>query len=102
LEDNMTGWEEQMWAELNALPETDQIIVTAEWITRITQDVLPRLGKHRRSVVLDLLARPEWDPTKLAETIGARRGTITRLAEEGRAARREDRAIDGHPPLPVE
>ena len=84
-------WEEAMWAELAAQEPTEQIVTAGAWITRMTQELLPALGRHRRQKVLELLALPEWDATKLAETIGARRNTITRLAEEGRAAAREDR-----------
>jgi hypothetical protein len=86
-------WEEALWAELDALPDTEQIIASGEWIVQITQKVLPELGRHRRAKVLEVLALPEMDATRLAETIGARRGTITRLAEEGRAAARESRDV---------
>lgn len=103
-------WEEALWEELEALPDTQQIITAGEWITYLTQELLPRLGKHRRQKVLDLLAQPDWDATRLAESIGARRNTIVRLAEEGRAANRESRnllddyppLLDDYPPLPVD
>jgi len=84
-------WEEALWAELDALPDTQQIITAGEWITHLTQKILPELGKHRREKVLEVLAQPEMDATRLAESIGARRNTITRLAEEGRAMAREER-----------
>ena len=86
------SWEEAMWAELKAQSDTDQVITTGAWITRLIQEVLPALGRYRRAKVLECLALPDWEATKLAETIGSRRNTITRLAEEGRAAAREDRA----------
>lgn len=85
----MTKWEEMMWAELEAQPDTEQIITAGEWITRMTQSLLPALGRHRRDKVLEVLDRPGWDYTMLADSIGARRQTIVRLAEEGRAARRK-------------
>lgn len=84
----MANWEEMMWAELEALPETEQIITCGEWITHITQKILPDLGKRRRETVVSLLEGPDMDYSKLADTIGARRQTIVRLAEEGRADRR--------------
>lgn len=84
----MANWEEMMWAELEALPETEQIITCGEWITHITQKILPDLGKRRRETVVNLLEGPDMDYSKLADTIGARRQTIVRLAEEGRADRR--------------
>lgn len=85
------GWEEMMWAELEAQPETEQIITCGEWITMMTQKLLPALGRRRRERVLSILANPEWDYTRLADTIGARRTTIVRLAEEGRAQARQER-----------
>ncbi len=90
-------WEEALWQELEALPDTQQVIATGEWITHMTQVVLPALGGHRRAKVLEILAQPDMDATKLAESIGARRNTITRLAEEGRAAARESRVDNTHP-----
>lgn len=86
-----------MWAELAALPDTEQIIAAGAWITHITQTILPELGRIRRETVLTLLADPDWDATRLAESIGARRNTITRLAEEGRALRREHREVSDGP-----
>lgn len=85
-------WEEAMWAELRSQSPTDQIVTAGEWITLIQQSIVAELAKVRRDQVLDLLAQPGWDATRIAESIGARRTTITRLAEEGRAARREDQA----------
>ncbi len=89
------NWEEALWAELELLPDTQQVITAGEWITHLTQKILPELGKHRRQKVLEILAQPDWDATRLAESIGARRNTITRLAEEGRAMARESRERTG-------
>ena len=83
----MAKWEEMMWAELEAQPDTEQIITAGEWITRMTQTLLPALGRHRRAKVLDVLERMDY--TTLADSIGARRQTIVRLAEEGRAGQRK-------------
>lgn len=85
------AWEETMWAELDALPAEEQIVITGEWITRMTQTLLPALGGRRREKVLEVLAQPGWDYSRLADSIGARRTTIMRLAEEGRAAARVER-----------
>ena len=81
-------WEKTLWAELDQLDEEDRIVVAGEWIVRITRQLLPELGVRRREAVLAVLARPGWDATRLAETIGSRRPTVTRLAEEGRARKR--------------
>lgn len=86
----MSDWEETLWAELKALPETEQILVTGDWITRFQQDIVPALARWRRETVLKVLNGEGMDATRLAEQIGSRRSTITRLAEEGRAQRREE------------
>lgn len=82
-------WQETMWAELEAMDDVDQIVASGEWITIMTQTLLPALGQRRRRKILEVLNRPEWDKTRLAETIGSRSATINRLAEEGRAMIRE-------------
>lgn len=84
-------WEEALWDELATLPDTQQVITAGEWITYLTQELLPKLGRHRRQKVLEILKEDGMDATKLAELIGARRSTISRLAEEGRAVAREER-----------
>jgi hypothetical protein len=86
----MEAWEERLWADLEAQSDTEQIITVGEWITYITQVLQPKLGRHRRLTVVKLLQDPEWDAARLAETIGARTGTIKRLAEDGRAVIREE------------
>jgi hypothetical protein len=83
-------WEEMMWQELNAQPPIDQFAASGEWITRMTQVLLPALGRRRRDLVVGLLEDPDWDAGRLADATGARRTTIVRLAEEGRAARRAE------------
>lgn len=82
-------WEKAMWAELDAKPAVDQVSAAAVWISHITQKVLTDLATRRRDMVLQVLEQDEWDARRLAETIGSRRTTINRLAEEGRRARRE-------------
>jgi len=96
-----------MWAEIDAQSSTDQIITAGAWITHFQQTIVPRLANRRRRTVLELLAQryddgsPVWDATRIAETVGSRRNAIMRLAEEGRAAEREDK-VDEPPPLPVD
>jgi hypothetical protein len=82
-------WLEAMYAELDEMTEVEQITATGEWIVRITQEVLPALGARRRDMLLNVLDQPDWDYTRLAESIGSRRTAIVRLAEEGRARKRE-------------
>lgn len=89
-------WKEKLWDELDNLSLVEQFTTAGDWIELISRDVLVELAAHRREVVLQILALPEWDATKLAEEVGSRRGAILRLAEEGRAdararARNQDR-----------
>ena len=83
------SWEEMLWSELDGMEPTRQIIATGQLIALVNQELLPRLADRRRDVVCDLLRQAEWDATKLAESVGARRGTILRLAQEGRSRHRE-------------
>ena len=85
-------WEDQLLEELEKLPPEERIAVAGASIVHITRVLLPQLGDLRREAVLEVLDRPGWDATRLAETIGSRRTTIARLAEEGRARRRRHEA----------
>lgn len=88
-------WQEQLWKELEAMPDTEKFVATGQWITEMTRDLLPALGRARREAILNQLREPGWDSTRFAEEVGTRRNTINRLAEEGRAAARSDRlAVD--------
>ncbi len=82
-------WEQSLWAEIERLSPEERIVLAGEVIVQITRNLLPSLGDVRREAVLEILERPEWDARRLAETIGSRSSTITRLAEEGRRRRRE-------------
>jgi hypothetical protein len=92
----MSRWEEALWSELDEMPLDQQVVSCGEWITHLTREVLPKLGKVRRRRILEILAQDDWDATKLAETIGSRTSTIKRLAEEGRA---QARVAATHPSL---
>jgi len=80
------AWVQTMWAELEQMPPGQRIVACGEWISMITRVLLPRLGLRRRTEILDMLAQPDWDARRLAETIGTRTTTINRLADEGRSA----------------
>lgn len=83
------SWEESLWAELDQMEPTRQIIATGELIAQVNQGLLPALADRRRDVVCELLGQDGWDATSLAEQVGCRRGTILRLAQEGRSRHRE-------------
>lgn len=81
-------WQEALWAELDAMDDLDQIKTAATWIEVITHEVSPALARRRRAMILKVLAEPDMDATRLAETIGASTSAIRRLREEGRANER--------------
>lgn len=83
-------WRDQLWEDLRDRSAVDRFVTSGEWITYVTQQLLPQLRRERRQAVLDLLAQDGWDALRIAETVGSRRTTIQRLAEEGRALLREE------------
>jgi hypothetical protein len=83
------SWQEDLWTEFDGLSDIDQIRTAAIWIEYVTHTLSPELARRRRAKVEELLRRPDMDPTKLAESIGAKRSTIKRLNEEARAYKRE-------------
>lgn len=82
--DHPTTWHDTLWNELEQLPSVDQFVTSGEWITYITQDLLPALARHRRQTVLAMLDEPDATGTSVAAAMGSRRSTILRLASEGR------------------
>lgn len=82
------SWEDVLWSELDQMTPEEQFITAGAWITRMTQVLLPNLGYRRRDNILDMLNREGWDPLRVAETLGTRRATVSRLADEGRTRNR--------------
>lgn len=78
------GWVSALRQEMDALDPVERVRVSGDWIVWVTQILLPELGQYRRDQVNKVLAQDGWDPQRLAETIGSRTNTITRLAREGR------------------
>lgn len=95
----MSLWEDALWDELANMSSVEQIKATATWIADITHKLLPALAAARREQILFVLSLPDWDAQRLAETIGSRRTTISRLAEE---ARREARKPSDTPPPAID
>jgi hypothetical protein len=83
------GWEDQLWTELTEKSELDRIVMAGDVITRMMRDILPALADMRRSTIVDLIETGGYNATRLAESIGARPGTVARLIEEGRKKRRQ-------------
>lgn len=83
------SWQEDLWSELDAMDDIGQIQAASAWIEEITHTISPELARRRRFKVEEVLLRADMDATRLAETIGTNRNTITRLRDEARAHRRE-------------
>lgn len=84
------NWKDALWEDLRQRDEIDRFVTTGEWITYVTQELLPALSNERRRAVVTLLKQDGWDALRIAETVGSRRTTIQRLAEEGRALIRNE------------
>jgi hypothetical protein len=83
-------WEQTLWDELNQMTPDEQIIASGQWITHISRELLTELGAHRRRVIAAAVREPGMDDGRLADRLGSRRSTISRLAEEGRALLRDE------------
>ncbi len=83
-----TKWEERLWEEIDGTTGPEKIVLVGEVITHLMRNILPMLGNARRMTAVHLVESGEYTPTRLAESIGARPGTIQRLIEEGRKLRR--------------
>lgn len=87
------SWPTQLWAELDIRAPQHQFITAGDWITYITQTLLPELGIRRRENVLELLSLDGSTVATVAAQLGMRRSTVARLVEEGRSARKHQREL---------
>lgn len=83
-------WQKVLWDELSQLSTDEQIIVSGQWITDISRNLLTELGAHRRRLIAEAVREEGVDDGVLADRLGSRRSTITRLAEQGRALLRDE------------
>lgn len=90
METMKSHWEAVLWAQLDSMPPEDRIKISGDWIVHLTQTLLPDLALYRREEVAKLMEHPEWNPQRLAETIGSRTVAINRLAREGRRSLNEN------------
>jgi DNA-directed RNA polymerase specialized sigma24 family protein len=86
----MRDWEAQLWTEIEQVTGPERIILAGEVITRVMRETLTALADTRRLTALELVESGGFNTTNLAETIGARPGTVARLVEEGRRIRRRE------------
>lgn len=82
------AWKKVLWEALDQLPPDEQFMVSGRWITEMTQQLLPALGYRRRENVVDMVELEHIPAAKVADILGLRRSTLTRLLDEGRAARK--------------
>lgn len=82
-------WEVTLEETFQEFEPVERLIHYGDIIMYVTRELLPRLSEERRDLILEILADPQMDDTKLAEMIGSRRTTIRRLATEGRQRLRE-------------
>lgn len=85
-------WQDMMWAELDHLEPLAQVVACGEWITEMQQTLVPALSQRRREKILEEADRNGRDYYLIAESIGSRKATVERLANEGRAQRRDHQA----------
>lgn len=88
-------WEKVLYEELMALPPAQRLIRYGELIMYLGRDLQSRLADERRTLLLEILAQPGMDDTKLAESIGTRRTTIRRLKVEAKRMAREQEQLRG-------
>jgi hypothetical protein len=82
------GWEDALRAEVDEKSDEEVIVFAGEVITRMTRTLLPEMGDARRQAAVRIIESGSRTYTELAESIGARPGTIQRLVEEGRRRER--------------
>jgi hypothetical protein len=87
------NWEDVLWGQIEATDGPDRIVLVSDMITRIMRDLLTELANTRRLTAVELIEAGGFSATSLAETIGARPGTVARLVEEGRRLRRRNSEV---------
>lgn len=87
------AWETQMWEELNSLPAEQQIVVSGQYISLITHQVLTALSNFRGDAAERALAEVDGNAEVLADRIGSRKAVIERLASGARVRRRQKEAF---------
>jgi len=80
-------WVNHLRTELDDLEPAQRVKVTGDWTLYITHVLLPELGRRRRVEAAEIIAQPDWDARRLAETIGSRARAMERIAKEGKKLR---------------
>lgn len=86
------GWEETLWAELEAMPDVEQLIASEEFVARI-RIVSNLLARDRRLKTMQLIRDKKYTVAQLADLTGSTNVTIRRLVDEGRRIERDDAEV---------
>lgn len=89
---DLMGWEETLWAELEAMPEVQQLIASEEFVARI-RIVSNLLARDRRLLALRLVESKTYTVPQLADLTGSTTVTIRRLVDEGRRIQKDEAEI---------
>jgi hypothetical protein len=86
------GWEETLWAELEAMPDVQQLIASEEFVARI-RVVSNLLARDRRLLTMRLVRDKVYTVAQLADLTGSTNVTIRRLVDEGRRIEKDEAEI---------
>lgn len=86
------GWEETLWAELEAMPDVQQLIASEEYVARI-RIVSNLLARDRRLLALHLVQSKKYTVAQLADLTGSTSVTIRRLVDEGRRIQKDEAEV---------
>lgn len=89
---DLMGWEETLWAELEAMPPIQQLIASEEYVARI-RIVSNLLARDRRLMTMKLIRDKKYTVAQLADLTGSTNVTIRRLVDEGRRIEKDDAEI---------
>lgn len=88
----LMGWEETLWAELEAMPDVQQLISSEEFVSRI-RVVSNLLARDRRLLTMRLVRDKTYTVAQLADLTGSTNVTIRRLVDEGRRIEKDEAEI---------
>jgi hypothetical protein len=89
---DLMGWEETLWAELEAMPDVQQLIASEEFVARI-RVVSNLLARDRRLLTMRLVRDKVYTVAQMADLTGSTNVTIRRLVDEGRRIEKDEAEI---------
>lgn len=91
-QEEVMGWEETLWAELDAMEPVQQLISSEEYVARI-RIVSNLLARDRRLLTMRLVRDKVYTVAQLADLTGSTNVTIRRLVDEGRRIEKDEAEI---------